>query len=193
MDETSALPFFTSPLYPGVVSFSPDAIPESIRKLEANASLFPEGGCSVPALGTFCTTDSSPQAQQMLSLLARRNSFSFMLLVAFPESVEAEGEILTPSVRRTLLTLLADSSLGDVVTRWSAVLNHSLRAVSDVLTAASEEEFQELALQAKTSFTLGIVGMEPFMTGLPLLPIATLSLTQHDSSRQSVGSHGDIT
>jgi hypothetical protein len=101
MDETSALPFFTSSLYPGVVSFSPDAIPESIRKLEANASLFPEGGCSVPALGTFCTSDSSPQAQQMLSLLARRNSLSFMLLVAFPESVEAEGEILTPSVRRT--------------------------------------------------------------------------------------------
>jgi hypothetical protein len=62
-----------------------------------------------------------------------------------------------------------------------------------VLTAASDEEFQALALQAKTSFTLGIVGMESFMAGLPLLPIATLSLTQHGSSRQSVGSHGDIT
>jgi hypothetical protein len=94
---------------------------------------------------------------------------------------------------QVLLTLLADSALGDVVTRWSAVLNHSLRAVSDVLTAASDEEFQALALQAKTSFTLGIGGMESFMAGLPLLPIATLSLTQRGSSRQSVGSHGDIT
>ncbi len=37
----------------------------------------------------------------MLSLLARRNSLSFMLLVAFPESAEADGEILTPIVRRT--------------------------------------------------------------------------------------------
>jgi hypothetical protein len=69
----------------------------------------------------------------MLSLLARRNSLSFMLLVAFPESVAADKEIL------------------------------------------------------------GIGGMESFMAGLPLLPIATLSLTQRGSSRQSVGSHGDIT
>jgi hypothetical protein len=92
-----------------------------------------------------------------------------------------------------LLTLLADSSLGGVVTRWSAVLNHSLRAVSDVLTAASEEDFQALALQAKASLELGITSMEPFMTGLPLLPIATLTLTPHDSSRQSVGAHGNIT
>jgi hypothetical protein len=92
-----------------------------------------------------------------------------------------------------LLTLLADSSLGGVVTRWSAVLNRSLRAVSDVLTAASDEDFQALALQAKTSFELGIKSMEPFTTGLPLLPIATLSLTPHGSSRQSAGFHGDIT
>ena len=76
-------------------------IPESIRKLETNASLFSEDGCSVPVLGTICTTDVSPQAQQMLSLLGRRNSLSFILLVAFPESAEAEGEVLTPNVRRT--------------------------------------------------------------------------------------------
>jgi hypothetical protein len=81
MDETSApLPFVTSSLYPGVVSFSPDVIPESVRKLEINVSL-----------------------------------------------------------------------------------------------------------------ELGITSIEPFMTGLPLLPIATLSLTPHGSSRQSVGSHGNIT
>jgi hypothetical protein len=39
----------------------------------------------------------------MLSLLSRRNSLSFMLLVALPENAEAEGEILTPSVRRTMV------------------------------------------------------------------------------------------
>jgi len=44
-----------------------------------------------------------------------------------------------------------------------------------------------------TTIELGITSMEPFMTGLPLLPIATLSLTPHDSSRQSVGAHGNIT
>jgi hypothetical protein len=89
MDESSVpLPFVTSSLYPGVVSFSPDVIPESIRKLEINAPLFHEDGCSVPVRGTICTTDSSPQAQQMLSLLTRRNSHSFMLLVAFPENTE---------------------------------------------------------------------------------------------------------
>jgi hypothetical protein len=44
-----------------------------------------------------------------------------------------------------------------------------------------------------TTIELGITSMEPFMTGLPLLPIATLSLTPHDSSQQSVGAHGNIT
>jgi hypothetical protein len=92
MDATLApLPFVTSPLYPGVVSFAPDVIPENIRQHETNVALFLEDGSSVPAHGTICTTDSSPQAQQMLSLLTRRNSHSFMLLVAFPENTEAEG------------------------------------------------------------------------------------------------------
>ena len=36
-------------------------------------------------------------------------------------------------------------------------------------------------------------GLSAFTTGLPLLSIATLSLTPHGSSRQSVGSHGNIT
>jgi hypothetical protein len=102
MDETSApLPFVTSSLYPGVVSFTPDMIPERIREHETNVPLFLADGCSVPFHGTICTTDSSPQAHQMLSLLARRTSLSFMLLVALPENAGAEGEILTPSVRRT--------------------------------------------------------------------------------------------
>ena len=92
-----------------------------------------------------------------------------------------------------LLTLMADSSLGGAITRWSAVLRHSLRAVSDALLASSDVELQALALRAKESLDQGIASMEPFMTSLPLLPVTALASTPEGSTRQSVGSHGDNT
>ena len=105
--------------------------------------------------------------------------------------VAAEGD--HQRAEQILLTLLKDSSLDSAITRWSAVLTHSLRAVSDVLTASSDVELQAFVLRAKASLELGVASMEPFMTSLPLLPVATLSLAQEGSSQQSVGSHGDIT
>ena len=105
--------------------------------------------------------------------------------------VATEGDY--QRAEQILLTILADSSLDGAITRWSAVLRHSLRAVSDVLVASSDVELQALALRAKESLDLGIASMEPFMTRLPLLPVTALSLTREGSFRQSVGSHGDNT
>ena len=105
--------------------------------------------------------------------------------------VATEGDY--QRAEQILLTIMADSSLDGAITRWSAVLRHSLRAVSDVLIASSDVELQALALRAKESLDLGIANMEPFMTSLPLLPVTALSLAQEGSLRQSVGSHGDNT
>ena len=48
----------------------------------------------------MCTNESTPSSQQRLSLLARRSTYPFSLLVAFPERPETNEEVLTPATRR---------------------------------------------------------------------------------------------
>ena len=103
----------------------------------------------------------------------------------------AEGPVSAQRSEQILLDLVKELAR-TAAAPWWGVVQHSLSALSDVLTATTTQRSARI-LRAQESFEHGVLGMKPHFALQPLFSLSSMTPGLSERARQSVGSHGDNT